>query len=64
MRLIQYRLLCTATAAPNDYTELGTSSGALGGLGFMDMLTRFFINKTANSPRVAAGLCGGKCPTG
>ncbi|TXH58281.1 MAG: helicase [Desulfurellales bacterium] len=45
MRLIQYRLLCTATAAPNDYTELGTSSEALGGLGYMDMLTRFFINK-------------------
>lgn len=45
MRLIPYRLLCTATAAPNDYTELGTSSEALGGLGYMDMLTRFFINK-------------------
>lgn len=45
MRQIQYRLLCTATAAPNDYTELGTSSEALGGLGHMDMLTRFFINK-------------------
>ncbi len=45
MRLIQYRLLCTATAAPNDYTELGTASEALGGLGYMDMLTRFFINK-------------------
>lgn len=45
MRLIQFRLLCTATAAPNDYTELGTASEALGGLGYMDMLTRFFINK-------------------
>lgn len=45
MRRIQYRLLTTATAAPNDYTELGTSSEALGGLGYMDMLTRFFINK-------------------
>lgn len=45
MRRIQYRLLATATAAPNDYTELGTSSEALGGLGYMDMLTRFFINK-------------------
>ena len=45
MRRIQYRLLDTATAAPNDYTELGTSSEALGGLGYMDMLTRFFINK-------------------
>lgn len=44
-RLLPYRLLATATAAPNDYTELGTSSEALGGLGYMDMLTRFFINK-------------------
>jgi len=39
-----YRLLCTATAAPNDYIELGTSSEALGELGYMDMLTRFFKN--------------------
>jgi hypothetical protein len=45
MRRIEYRLLGTATAAPNDYTELGTSSEALGNLGYMDMLTRFFINK-------------------
>lgn len=45
MRRQPYRLLATATAAPNDYTELGTSSEALGGLGHMDMLTRFFINK-------------------
>lgn len=44
MRLLPYRLLTTATAAPNDYTELGTSSEALGGLGYMDMLTRFFVN--------------------
>lgn len=45
LRLHQYRLLATATAAPNDYIELGTSSEALGELGHMDMLTRFFINK-------------------
>lgn len=37
-----YRLLCTATAAPNDYIELGTLSEALGELGYSDMLTRFF----------------------
>jgi hypothetical protein len=42
MRLMPYRLLCTATAAPNDYIELGTSSEALGNLGFMDVLNRFF----------------------
>lgn len=45
MRRIDYRLLDTATAAPNDWTELGTSSEALGGLGYMDMLSRFFTNK-------------------
>ena len=42
MRKSRYRLLCTATAAPNDYIELGTSSEAIGELGFMDMLSRFF----------------------
>jgi len=41
MRKLPYRLLCTATAAPNDYIELGTSSEALGELGHMDMLMRF-----------------------
>jgi len=48
MRKIPYRLLGTATAAPNDYTELGTSSEALGIMGYMDMLNRFFRN-TQNS---------------
>jgi hypothetical protein len=42
MRKRPYRLLCTATAAPNDYIELGTSSEALGELGAQDMLNRFF----------------------
>jgi len=41
-RSLRYRLLCTATAAPNDYDELGTSSEALGYLGYRDMLTTFF----------------------
>lgn len=44
MRKLPYRLLATATAAPNDYIELGTSSEALGELGHMDMLGRFFKN--------------------
>ncbi len=39
---IPFRLLCTATAAPNDYIELGTSSETLGGLTHSDMLVRFF----------------------
>lgn len=45
---MKYRLLCTATAAPNDFIELGTSSEALGELGYMDMLQRFF-KSTDNS---------------
>jgi hypothetical protein len=49
MRKMPYRLLCTATAAPNDYIELGTSSEALGYLGHMDMLSRFFTNRDKNS---------------
>ena len=49
MRKMQYRLLATATAAPNDYIELGTSSEALGHLGYMDMLNRFFKNDQNNS---------------
>ena len=44
VRKIQYRLLATATAAPNDFIELGTSSEALGYLGYMDMLGKFFKN--------------------
>lgn len=49
MRHLPYRLLCSATPAPNDYTELGTSSEALGYLGHMDMLNRFFKNDRNNS---------------
>jgi hypothetical protein len=49
MRRKPYRLLGTATAAPNDYPELGTSSEALGGLGYMDMLGQFFTNKSRTS---------------
>jgi len=52
-----YRLLATATAAPNDFTELGTSSEALGYLGHMDMLNRFFRNDLNNS---ATGRIGGR----
>lgn len=42
MSKMPYRLLATATAAPNDYVELGTSSEALGELSNSDMLRRFF----------------------
>lgn len=39
---LPFRTLWTATAAPNDYTELGTSSEALGDLSHSEMLTKFF----------------------
>lgn len=42
MSKIPYRLLCTATPAPNDYIELGTAAEALGEMGYSDMLGRFF----------------------
>ena len=47
-----YRLLCTATAAPNDYVELGTSSEALGYLGYSDMLSRFFNQEDSKRSRM------------
>lgn len=49
LRTVPYRLLCTATAAPNDYIELGTASEALGEMGQMDMLGRFFKNDNNTS---------------
>lgn len=58
-RKIPYRLLCTATAAPNDYIELGTSSEALGEMGFSDMLGRFFKKQgptTSRSDEHRAGV--------
>lgn len=49
MRKMAYRLLATATPSPNDFIELGTSSEALGYLGHMDMLNKFFRNTLGNS---------------
>jgi len=56
MRTVPYRMLCTATAAPNDYIELGTSSEALGYLGYTDMLTRFFKSDSDSIRPFAFGL--------
>jgi len=39
-----YRFLSTATPSPNDFIELGTSSEALGYMGYTDMLGKFFKN--------------------
>lgn len=42
MNKMKYRYLFTATPSPNDFVELGTSSEALGYMGYMDMLSAFF----------------------
>ena len=42
VKKIPYRFLSTATPSPNDFIELGTSSEALGYMGYMDMLGKFF----------------------
>lgn len=44
IRKLPYRFLSTATPSPNDFIELGTSSEALGYMGYMDMLGKFFKN--------------------
>jgi SNF2 family DNA or RNA helicase len=49
IKKVKYRYLFTATPSPNDYTELGTSSEALGYLGYTDMLGRFFKNNQNNA---------------
>lgn len=44
LKRVEYRYLFTATPSPNDFIELGTSSEALGFLGYTDMLGKFFTN--------------------
>jgi hypothetical protein len=44
IKKVPYRFLTTATPSPNDFIELGTSSEALGYMGYMDMITQFFKN--------------------
>lgn len=39
-----FRLACSATPAPNDYTELGNHSEFLGIMPYTEMLSMFFIN--------------------
>lgn len=42
IKRVPYRFLATATPSPNDFIELGNSSEALGYMGYMDMLSKFF----------------------
>lgn len=44
IKKVKFRFLSTATPSPNDFIELGTSSEALGYMGYMDMLGKFFKN--------------------
>lgn len=44
-----YRLACTATPAPNDYTELGNTSEFLGVMTRSEMLSMFFINDASKT---------------
>ena len=53
LKKVKYRFLATATPSPNDYIELGTSSEALGYLGYMDMLSRFFKNNQNNVAKLS-----------
>lgn len=39
-----YKLLCSATIAPNDYTEIGTSSEFLGIMRRTEMLATYFVH--------------------
>lgn len=56
----KYRLLCTATASPNDFIELGNSSEALGELGYFDMLSKYFKNEQGTIQAVRSWSGDGK----
>jgi len=45
----QYRLCCTATPSPNDYTEFGQHADFLGVCSRDQMLATFFLNDTFNT---------------
>jgi len=53
LKKVKYRFLFTATPSPNDYIELGTSSEALGYLGYTDMLGQFFKNNQNNTIKLS-----------
>ena len=49
IKRVKYRFLSTATPSPNDFIELGNSSEALGHMGYMDMLSKFFRSNQGSS---------------
>lgn len=54
-----YKLLCTATIAPNDFTEIGTSAEFLGIMSRTEMLATYFVHdggKTSDWRLKKAGI--------
>lgn len=49
---VNFRLCCTATPSPNDYTELGNHAEFLGVCSMAEMLSSFFVNANKTSERV------------
>jgi DNA modification methylase len=49
---IKYKLCCTATPAPNDYTELGNHAEFLGICSTAEMLSMYFVNANKTSETV------------
>lgn len=47
-----YRLCCTATPSPNDFTEIGTTAEFLGIMPRTEMLSTFFINDMMGKERI------------
>jgi len=56
IKKMPYRFLSTATPSPNDFIELGTSSEALGYMGYMDMLSKFFKNNQSTADSNARNI--------
>lgn len=46
---VKYKLCCTATPSPNDYTELGNHAEFLGVCSTAEMLSTFFVNGNKTS---------------
>lgn len=44
-----YRLACTATPAPNDFTELGNHAEFLGVMNYTEMLSTWFLNDSSDT---------------
>lgn len=51
-RDIPYKLCCTATPAPNDYTELGNHAEFLGVCSTAEMLSTYFVNANKTSETI------------